>query len=141
EAHDQRQAGRAARLRLHRRSARSLGLPLPSALSHGDGHVPHGARVVNAPLSARALSAWVGACLLAFGFANGAAAQMQMPQDSNAAPFGPPVMDQHVFYHLMLNQLEGRLGDSSSFRWSGEAWLGTDEHRLWLRSEGRLANG
>jgi copper resistance protein B len=70
------------------------------------------------------------------GLANGVAAQT-----NDAAPFGPPVMDDHVFYHLMLNQLEGRFGDTSSFRWSGEAWLGTDEHRLWLRSEGRLADG
>jgi len=69
------------------------------------------------------------------GLANGVAAQT-----NDAAPFGPPVMDDHVFYHLMLNQLEGRFGMTSSFRWSGEAWLGTDEHRLWLRSEGRLAD-
>jgi copper resistance protein B len=79
------------------------------------------------------------ACLLALGFANGAAAQTQ--HDNDAAPFGPPVMDQHVFYHLMLNQLEGRFGETNSFRWSGEAWLGTDENRLWLRSEGTLADG
>jgi len=89
---------------------------------------------VRAALLARAL-----ACLLALGFANGAAAQTQ--HDNDAAPFGPPVMDQHVFYHLMLNQLEGRFGDTNSFRWSGEAWLGTDENRLWLRSEGTLADG
>ena len=50
-------------------------------------------------------------------------------------------MDSHVFYHLMLNQLEGRFGDTNSFRWSGEGWLGTDENRLWLRSEGTLADG
>jgi len=89
---------------------------------------------VRAALFARAL-----VCLLALGFANGAAAQSQ--HDNDAAPFGPPVMDQHVFYHLMLNQLEGRFGDTNSFRWSGEAWLGTDENRLWLRSEGTLADG
>ena len=89
---------------------------------------------MRAALLARAL-----ACLLALGFANGAAAQSQ--HDNDAAPFGPPVMDQHVFYHLMLNQLEGRFGDTNSFRWSGEAWLGTDENRLWLRSEGTLADG
>ena len=76
------------------------------------------------------------ACLFVVGLANGVAAQT-----NDAAPFGAPVMDDHVFYHLMLNQLEGRFGDTSSFRWSGEAWLGTDDHRLWLRSEGRLADG
>jgi copper resistance protein B len=91
---------------------------------------------------------------LLLGFATAAAAQMQhdhgghgMPAapstgaSDDPAPFGPPVMDQHVFYHLMLNQFEGRFGETSSLRWSGEAWLGTDEHRLWLRSEGKLAGG
>lgn len=93
------------------------------------------------------------ACLLALGLGTGAAAQMSHDHGAPApatpstsdpgdpAPFGPPVMDQQVFYHLLLNQLEGWFGETSSFRWSGEAWLGTDEHRLWLRSEGRLAGG
>ena len=101
---------------------------------------------MSAPLLTRALT-----CLLLLGLANSAAAQMHhdhgamtgpaaSPTD-DPAPFGPPVMDQHVFYHVMLNQLEGRFGETSSFRWSGEAWLGTDEHRLWLRSEGRLSEG
>jgi copper resistance protein B len=104
---------------------------------------------VSAPILARAL-----ACLLALGLANGAAAQMHHDHAGHSpatapaaddpgdpAPFGAPVMDQHVFYHLMLNQLEGRFGATSSFRWSGEGWLGTDEHRLWLRSEGTLSGG
>jgi len=91
--------------------------------------------------------------LLAVGFAQGAAGQAHHdhgptpPAASSGAapddpaPFGSPVMDQHVFYHLMLNQLEGRFGDSQSFRWSGEAWAGTDSDRLWLRSEGLLSDG
>ena len=90
--------------------------------------------------------------LLLLGLATAAAAQTPhdhavhgVPSSSatgdDAAPFGSPVMDQHVFYHLMLNQLEGRFGETSSFRWSGEAWFGTDEHRLWLRSEGKLVDG
>ena len=95
---------------------------------------------MRAQVLARAL-----ACLLVLGGANRAAAQMahdhDAPAATDAAPFGPPVMDQHIFYHLMMNQLEGRFGDTSSFRWSGEAWLGTDENRLWLRSEGTLADG
>jgi copper resistance protein B len=57
------------------------------------------------------------------------------------APFGSPVMDQHVFYHALLNQFEGRFGDEKSLRWSGEAWAGTDSHRIWFRSEGKLTNG
>ena len=104
---------------------------------------------MSAPVLLRAL-----ALALLLGIANSAAAQMHHDHSGHGAPpapasgdpgdpapFGSPVMDQHVFYHLMLNQLEGRFGPTSSFRWAGEAWLGTDEHRLWLRSEGRLSEG
>lgn len=62
-------------------------------------------------------------------------------ETGTAAPFGPPVMDQHVFYHALLDELEGRFGSDQSFRWEGEAWGGTDENRFWLKSEGTLANG
>ncbi len=59
-----------------------------------------------------------------------------------ATPFGmSPVDDEHIFYHALLDQLEGRFGSTNSFRWEGEAWAGTDTHRLWLRSEGRLTDG
>ncbi len=55
---------------------------------------------------------------------------------SEAAPFGPPVDDRHVWYHAMANRLEGRLGANDGFKWDGEAWAGTDSDRLWLKSEG-----
>jgi copper resistance protein B len=88
--------------------------------------------------------ALVAAAIL-FGLASRAEAQMghAMPDaaPTNAAPFGAPVDDQRIFYHALFNQLEGRFGDTSAFRWSGEAWAGTDEHRLWLRSEGTLNGG
>lgn len=67
--------------------------------------------------------------------------------ESDAAPFGSPVMDDHVFTHVRLDQFEGRFGAGNSFRWSGEAWAGTDSQRLWLKSEGeadadgRIADG
>jgi len=88
--------------------------------------------------------ALVAAAIL-FGLASRAEAQMghAMPEaaSTDAAPFGVPVDDQRIFYHLLFNQLEGRFGDTSAFRWSGEGWAGTDEHRLWLRSEGMLSGG
>jgi len=88
--------------------------------------------------------ALVAAAVL-FGLAIRAEAQMghAMPDaaPTTAAPFGSPVDDQHIFYHVLFNQLEGRFGDTSAFRWSGEGWAGTDEHRLWLRSEGMLSGG
>lgn len=63
-----------------------------------------------------------------------------MGAPSEAAPFGAPVDDQHVWFHAILDQFEGRLSDDSSLRWEGEAWTGTDTHRLWLKSEGELEN-
>jgi len=48
-----------------------------------------------------------------------------------------PVMDNQVFAHVLLDQLEGRTsGPNGSFRWDGEAWVGTDMNKLWLKSEG-----
>jgi copper resistance protein B len=51
----------------------------------------------------------------------------------------PPVMDNRVYSHVLFNQLEGRSnGNGSELRWDGEAWVGTDMNRLWLKSEGFL---
>lgn len=54
----------------------------------------------------------------------------------------PGMLDQAIFAHLLIDQLEGRFGfnDGNSFRWEAEGWLGTDENRLWLLSEGRVSN-
>lgn len=53
-----------------------------------------------------------------------------------------PVMDQEIWVHGILNQFEGRLaGTNSNFRWDGEAWVGGDYNRLWLRSEGTVSKG
>lgn len=58
-----------------------------------------------------------------------------------AAPFGAPVDDQRIYVHGLLEQLEARLDGNDSFRWQGEAWLGTDSNRLWIKSEGLLTDG
>ncbi len=58
---------------------------------------------------------------------------------TEAAPFGAPIDDQRVFAHASLDQLEARAtGDGTDLRWVGEGWVGTDEDRLWIKSEGRL---
>ena len=64
-----------------------------------------------------------------------------MGAPTEAAPFGSPVDDQHVWFHAILDQAEGRLGAEDNFHWDAEAWMGTDTHRLWLKSEGELGNG
>lgn len=54
-----------------------------------------------------------------------------------AAPFGPPVDDQRIYIHSLLDQFEGRIGSGQNrFRWDGQAWAGTDVNRLWIKSEG-----
>jgi copper resistance protein B len=46
-------------------------------------------------------------------------------------------MDRSVFAHAILNQAEGRIGGGQNgFRWAGQAWIGTDYDKLWLKSEG-----
>jgi copper resistance protein B len=63
--------------------------------------------------------------------------------DANpAAPFGPPIDDQSILFHAQLDQFEDRLDSrDNALRWDGEAWAGTDENRLWLKSEGYAADG
>jgi copper resistance protein B len=70
-----------------------------------------------------------------------AGAQMTMGDPSAAAPFGAPMDDDRIFYHLLFDQLEGRFGRDDSFRWEGEGWAGTDMNRLLLKTEGTLSDG
>lgn len=67
-------------------------------------------------------------------------AEMSMTPTA-AAPFGAPVDDEHVFYHLLFDQLEGWLGNNASFKWEGEGWGGTDMNRIVLKSQGELSKG
>jgi copper resistance protein B len=55
------------------------------------------------------------------------------------APYGAPVEDRSLFWHVLFNQLEGRTnGPDAGLRWDGEAWMGTDYNRVWVKSEGFL---
>ncbi|GAC1339091.1 MAG: hypothetical protein NVSMB18_06660 [Acetobacteraceae bacterium] len=48
-----------------------------------------------------------------------------------------PVMDNGIYTHALLEQLEGRWnGRSQQFRYDGQVWSGTDTDKLWLKSEG-----
>ncbi len=70
----------------------------------------------------------------------GQASAQAAPDASVAAPFGSPVGDERIYVHGGFDQLEGRFGGGidNGFRWEGEAWAGTDENRLWLKSEGEV---
>jgi copper resistance protein B len=51
----------------------------------------------------------------------------------------PPVMDNSIYVHAMLDQFESRVGGPNpAFRWEGQAWAGTDYDKVWLKSEGFL---
>ncbi len=59
-----------------------------------------------------------------------------------AAPYGPPVMDNMIFGHVLFDQMEGRTnGLDNEFRWDGEGWVGTDMNKLWFKSEGFIERG
>lgn len=54
-----------------------------------------------------------------------------------AAPWGNPIPDNRVYIYGFFDQLEGRIGDGAYLRWDGQAWIGDDYNKLWLKSEGR----
>lgn len=74
------------------------------------------------------------------GLTRPACAQMALAADQSPLAM-PHTLENVVFAHGIFNQLEGRFGNLNSFRWNGEAWLGTDLDKVWLRSEGKLTNG
>ena len=81
--------------------------------------------------------------LAAVSTANVAQAGAPGAGNSGYTQYGqPPVMDNTVFGHVLLSQLEGRTnGPDNGFRWNGEGWVGTDMNKLWIKSEGFLENG
>lgn len=89
----------------------------------------------------RAAGPGVAAVAILVGLSAVARAQMAS-NDASAAPLGSPLEEQTMLFHAELYQFEERLdaGDYDS-RWDGEAWAGTDANRLWLKSEGYVAEG
>lgn len=50
--------------------------------------------------------------------------------------------DERIYWHALLDELEGRFGGATvPLRWDGEAWVGTDANRLWVKTEGFVVNG
>lgn len=49
----------------------------------------------------------------------------------------PPVMDDQIYAHVLLDQNEARIGaGQNGYRWAGQAWAGTDYNKIWVKSEG-----
>lgn len=90
----------------------------------------------------RALAtAFIAAILI--GVAPLVCAQAQSPPAAVPAPnYPPPMNDNMILYHVLLDQFEGRTnGPDNEFRWDGEGWIGTDMNKLWLKSEGFVEHG
>jgi len=52
-------------------------------------------------------------------------------------PSDHPVHDNTVQYFVLLDRLERfDVDDDNGLEWEGQAWIGTDLNKLWLRSEG-----
>lgn len=86
-----------------------------------------------------------GLALLAFAvaitMAGAASAQTPGADPNSKEPFGPPVEDRLIVSHLIVDQLEARVGDGGAgLRWDAQAWTGPDEWRLWLKTEGERAH-
>ncbi|TAK99125.1 MAG: copper resistance protein B [Rhodospirillaceae bacterium] len=66
-----------------------------------------------------------------------ARAQMIHGGPGPSASMGEMGEDQQVWVHGILDQFEARVASgNTSLRWQGEAWLGNDDYRIRLKSEG-----
>lgn len=90
------------------------------------------------------LTPLLSALLAAFASAQACA---QTPPEDKRFPLPPadwpkPVMDQQIVPYLLLDRLEFRAQNGKNAQaWDAQAWLGTDYHKLWLKSEGERAVG
>ncbi|HWA23725.1 MAG TPA: copper resistance protein B [Caulobacterales bacterium] len=51
-------------------------------------------------------------------------------------------MDGAPTYHMARGEFDyGSIDGDNLFTWDGEAWIGGDHNRLWLKSEGAVRNG
>jgi copper resistance protein B len=54
----------------------------------------------------------------------------------------PAMLEDEAIAHAILEQFEGRAsGSSVDFRYDAQAWYGTDEDKVWIKSEGRTGPG
>jgi copper resistance protein B len=70
-------------------------------------------------------------------------ATSDQPFPADTRELGQPVMDRMILVHGILDQFEGRTdGRTPDLRWSGQAWIGTDYDKFWIKTEGfRRSNG
>ena len=57
-------------------------------------------------------------------------------------PWPPPIKDNPALHSIIFDQLEGRItGPDPTFRWDAEGWFGTNNNKLWIKSEGDVTAG
>ncbi len=65
--------------------------------------------------------------------------------DADRAAATPPAHGHahgaRVMSYLLFDRLEGWRGDGGGQAWEAQGWIGTDTHKLWLRSEGEREAG
>ncbi len=59
-----------------------------------------------------------------------------------SAQDGPELMDDSIFYQVLFDELEiADSGGEEAIAWDGQAWVGTDTRRLWIKTEGERISG
>lgn len=79
--------------------------------------------------------------LLACAFLAGSVVSTAQAQDK-PGNWPSPIHDNTIFSKWMLDRLEYRdTRNGNSRYWEGQAWIGSDINKLWLKTEGSRANG
>jgi copper resistance protein B len=88
------------------------------------------------------LSAVLALIFIGSAVAHAQSSSQSARAQSSVPGWEPPVMDNRIIWHVLLDQFEGRSnGPDNEFRWDGQGWLGTDMNKLWFKSEGFVENG
>lgn len=64
------------------------------------------------------------------------------PQENTSGPMSMPVSDQMVFHQVLVDELEYVRGkDARGLAWDAQGWIGRDDNRLWVKTEGERTGG
>ena len=50
-------------------------------------------------------------------------------------------MEEGMTFHMVRAEIDTQIDGENAFNWDGEAWIGGDRNRLWLKSEGEIEDG
>lgn len=85
----------------------------------------------------RAASRWTFSACAALAFSTTAVNAQTNPFPLPPKEWGPPVPDARPFTYLLIDRLEYRVrSGTDGWAWEGQAWMGGDLNKFWLKSEG-----